>query len=151
MNNISIFIEPSYFGYVWLIIALIFLFAEMATPGLFFFIAFAIGSCCAAITAFLNYSFMVQCIVVIISFAISFWILRHYFSVMWKKRVETNIDAMIGKKGIIVKTIEEHKTGFVKVEGETWSALSQKGVILKQGTVVIVVDIKGNRLIVQGE
>ncbi len=143
------FIEPSYIGYMWLIIGIVFLVAEMATPGMFFFIAFAIGSCFAGLTAFLGYSLIIQCIVALVCSIFSFFILRHYFALTSKRKIKTKNDALVGQKGIVRKTIESHKAGLVKVNGEIWTAEVEKGVILQEGTVVTVVTVKGNRLIVQ--
>ena len=150
MNNTFFIFDPAYIGYLWLILAIVFLLAEVGTPGLFFFVAFAIGSCGAAVVAFLHYSLVVQCVVALICMVVSFLLLRHYFSVKGGKRIQTNIDALVGKQGVVVKAIELHKTGAVKVKGETWSAQVEDGGILHKGTVVKVVGIKGNRLIVKG-
>ena len=47
--------------YFWLVLAIFFLFTEIATPGLFVFVAFAVGSVAAAVAAFFGYSLFVQC------------------------------------------------------------------------------------------
>lgn len=146
--NILLF-DPIYFVYMWLIIAIIFLFAEIGTPGLFFFVAFAVGSCFAALFAYLQYSLMLQCIVAVVSSGIAFLILRHYFTITWNIRAKTNVEALAGQKGVVVKTIKEHQNGLVKVGGEIWTAAVQSGVILHEGTVVEVVEVKGNKLIVK--
>jgi membrane protein implicated in regulation of membrane protease activity len=136
---------------MWLIVAIIFLFAELGTPGLFFFVAFAVGSCCAALFAYMQYSLIVQCIVAVLSSGVAFLILRHYFTITWKMRAKTNVEALVGQTGVVVKTIKEHSSGLVKVGGEIWTAVVQNGVILHEGTVVEVVEIKGNKLIVKGK
>ncbi len=148
MNNTLMFFEPQYLGYIWLIIAIIFLFAEIGTPGLFFFIAFAVGSFFAAVVAFLEYSLVTQCIVSLLTTGVAFFILRHYFSVKSHERVGTNVDALVGQKGVVAQVIEPTKFGRVKVKGETWQAESERDVVLQKGTVVKVVRVVGNRLIV---
>jgi len=147
--NILLF-DPIYFVYMWLIVAIIFLFAEIGTPGLFFFVAFAVGSCFAAVFAYLQYSLMVQCIIAVVFSSIAFLVLRHYFTITWSMRPKTNVEALVGKQGVVVKTIKEHQNGLVKVGGEIWTARVQGGVILHEGTVVEVVEVKGNKLIVKG-
>ena len=64
--------------FVWLFIALIFLGAEIATPGLFYCLAFALGSCIAATAAYLEYSIVIQCFLSLIGSIFSF-ILLHQF------------------------------------------------------------------------
>ncbi len=150
----SLFLSSSYLGYFWLIVAVLFLFAEISTPGLFFFIAFAMGSSVAAVFAFLNFSFMTQCIVALVSSILFFGILRHYFSSKSKSEdAETNVDALKGQKGVVIKEIHPNSfgpssLGRVKVGGEEWPAQVVDNVMLQKGTVVVVVQVQGNRLIV---
>ncbi len=150
MNEIMFF-TSQYLGYFWLIIAVILLFAEVATPGLFFFIAFAIGSCIAAILAFLEYHLVIQCLVGLVTSLVAFSLLRHYFAIKGRhKFIRTNIEAMVGKSGIVIKEIGPYRVGLVKIEGEVWSAQVEGEQVLEKGKVVQVVDVKGNRLIVKG-
>ena len=149
MNELLIF-QPEYLGYIWLTIAVAFLLAEIGTPGLFFFIAFAVGSCLAAIFAFLDFSLVVQCIVALVTSLISFAVLRHYFSVKGDKRIQTNVDALVGQKGVVIQVIGPIKLGRVKVKGEAWPAQAEGNVVLQKETVVIVCRVVGNRLVVKG-
>ena len=148
MDNI-IFLGLGHLGYVWLIIALIFLFIELSTPGFFFFIAFAIGSCFASIMAFLNYSLVSQCLVSLASMLIAFFILRHYFAIKSKDKIETNINALIGKKGLVIKRVEINKPGLIKVGGEIWTAEVKNDLVLEKNTEVTVIAVKGSRLLVK--
>ena len=150
MNEIMFFVQPEYLGYFWLILAIVFLFIEIGTPGLFFFIAFAIGCGFASILAFTGFSFVVQCVFGLTVSILSFFILRHYFSVKTKGgEIETNVDALVGQKGIVIKTINPHEIGQVKVGGESWSAQNVDDHVLQKGMVVSVVRVKGNRLVVK--
>jgi membrane protein implicated in regulation of membrane protease activity len=147
MNELFLFDSVS-LVYLWLIIAIVFLFAELGTPGLFFFVAFAVGSCFAALFAYMQYSLVMQCIVAIVCSGVAFLILRHYFTITWKMRIKTNVEALVGQTGVVVKTIKEHNSGLVKIGGEVWTAMVQNGVILHEGTVVEIVEVKGNKLVV---
>ena len=149
--DISILLDPNYIVYFWLIISILFLFAELGTPGLFFFIGFAVGSAFAALVAFLNYSFTIQCISGLIVAIISFFVLRYLFvdkSMKSIKNGQFNTDALIGQEAVITKVIEPHKTGLVKVGSEVWTAQSDDNNILQVGTVAKVVAVQGNRVIV---
>jgi len=143
-------------GYIWLIIAFAFLFAELGTPGLFFFVSFAIGSFAAAITFFLGFSLTAQFVVAISTTLISFFFIRNYLkkkslSDVIYEESHTNIDALINKKGIVIQIIEPYKKGRVKIGGEDWLAESQEKMSLQKGTVVKVIEVRGNRVIVQPE
>jgi membrane protein implicated in regulation of membrane protease activity len=149
MNEILYF-NSQYLGYLWLIISVIFLLAEVTTPGLFFFIAFAMGSLVAAILAFLEFSFVAQCLIGLGVSLFAFWILRHFFAARSHgKAIKTNVEALVGKNGLVVKNIEPTVFGQVKIEGEIWAAESLDGKSLRKGTLVRVEKVVGNRLLVK--
>lgn len=143
------FMDNSYVGFFWLIVGLIFLFTELYTPGLFLFIAFALASVFSAVFAFLNYSFMIQCVVFVFGFAISFLLMRYFLKKKKIKTVPTNVNALIGKNGIVVKKIEEHGKGLVKVGGEIWTAVGVDGRDFEKDALVKVVIVDGSKLVVK--
>ncbi len=58
--------------------------------------------------------------------------------------MRTGVDAMRGRKGIVVKPISELDSGQVKVEGEIWTARCfYEGEPLAEGTRVEVVEVRG--------
>ena len=67
---------------------------------------------------------------------------------MWDV-IKTNVDAVIGKTGIVTKTIDSiNSKGQVKVDGETWSATGENGIDIEKGTQIIVKEIKGVKAVV---
>jgi len=143
-----------YVGYAWLLVALAFLFAELATPGLFFFVSFAFGALFAALLAFVGYSFIAQCTAgLMVAIASFFFIRRHLvrtkFSEVSYEPSETNIDALVGMVGVVTEAIRPHHKGRVKIGGEEWPALTQEGVALEPGSVVKVLKVTGNSVIVK--
>lgn len=136
-------------GYGWLVAALLLLILEAGTPGLFFFISFAIGALSGALFAFLNFSFFIQAISWSISSLVSLVFLRCIVKRKSLIVVKTNIDALIDQEAIVVSIIEPHKVGYVKVKAEQWPAIAHQGVILHPGTVVTVVAVQGNKLVVR--
>jgi membrane protein implicated in regulation of membrane protease activity len=138
----------------WLLVGILFLFAEVSTPGLFFFVAFAIGSFAAALLFFIGFSFVTQCLIGLVVSVISFLIIRillkkYNFSDVTYGDSRTNINALIGKPGILVSAIKEGSYGRVKVRGEEWSAQSGGRGEISKGEKVEVVAIKGNKLVVK--
>ena len=58
--------------------------------------------------------------------------------------MRTGVDAMRGRRGIVVKPIAELEPGQVKVNGEVWTARSYfDGEAIATGTRVEVVEVKG--------
>lgn len=144
-------IQESFFIYFWLSIALVFLLLEIATPGLFFFLAFALGAACGAIGAYLGVSLMAQCLITLGGFAVSFVVLKQLFA---KKgagelHAKTNIDALVGKVGLVTKALPSHGSGYVSLGGESWSARSHYAKAIEVGSTVRVVRVQGNNLIVE--
>ena len=141
-----------YMGYLWLVVALFFLFAELQTPGLFFFVSFTIGALGAAILAFLGYSLIVQCVAGLVISIAAFLIMRKFLkkikmSEVRYDRSHTNIDALVGKSGIVVKSIRPHAVGQVKIGGEVWRARSDSD--LEKGVEVKVLRVEGNTVVVK--
>jgi len=144
----------SYMGYVWLVIAIAFLFAELNTPGLFFFLSFAVGAVGAAILAFVGYSFFIQCVVGLIAAMVSFFIMRMFLKRKKMSEVEyssavTNIDALVGREGIVAEQIKPYSNGQVKIGGETWQARTEGEVVVGKGAIVVVLRVEGNTVVVQ--
>jgi len=72
--------------------------------------------------------------------------LKHF--IRHGKQVQTNVEALIGKKGIVIEDIIPHqKVGRIKIEGEDWMAISVDQEIT-EGTLVKILGVDGAKLIV---
>ena len=60
------------------------------------------------------------------------------------KKEKTNLDRIIGKKGVVTEDITKDNIGEVKVEGKKWSAYSTEE--LPKGTYVQVLEINSVKL-----
>lgn len=152
-GNVAMWVG-SYMGYVWLVVALAFLFAELNTPGIFFFVSFAVGSICASVLAFMGYSFFLQCVLGLAVSLISFFMMRKFLKRTKMSEVEygtaiTNIDALVGRQGLVLGDIEPHGKGQVKVGGEVWRASAEGDATLAKGEIVSVLRVEGNTIIVE--
>ena len=112
---------------------------------------FVPGAITAMILAFCGVELWIQAVVFIAVSAVS---LTLFFSV-FKKRIPkkeaipTNVDALIGAKGIVEEKIDNlHETGSVKLRGLVWSARSaDEAVTIEAGSIVTVEKIVGVKLI----
>ncbi len=66
-----------------------------------------------------------------------------------KTKVETNVNALIGKVGVVTKTIKSHSPGQIKVEGQVWTAQGNKDESILEGTEVRVLSVEGVKAIVE--
>ncbi len=147
MTDIFSLLTPN-IAYFWLILALVFLLLEISTPGLFLFVTFAIGSILASIVAFLDYSLFVQCITLILGFLASFLIIKLFLKRKESQRVNTTVDALVGRICLVTKKIDKNNSGLVKVDGEVWAAIAKDDKEFLPGQNVKIVFVKGNKLIV---
>ena len=137
--------------YFWFVVAIIFLFFELNTPGLFFFVSFAIGSIAASVIAFFEFSIVAQCLTALAVSVVSFLLIQRFLKHKKLSEVlyasgDTNIDALVGAIGKVTEEITLHNKGWVKIGGEVWRASSKT--ILMAGTIVSVLRIEGNTAIV---
>jgi len=134
---------------IWIAIGILCLIIEIFTPG-FLFMSFGIGAILTGLTATIISNIIVQ----IIIFAIITFILFINLRKLSKKLIsesseKTNVNALIGKIGMVTKEIPGFGRGYVKVDGEEWSAISQEKEKLKELCKIVVLDIEGNKLIVK--
>ena len=133
----------------WFVLGLVLALAEIFTAG-FFLLWFAVGAFLASLLAWLG---MPQGVQVGAFLASSFLLLvfsRTVFrSILFRSHgsVATNVEALKGRNGIVLKVIEGSlKPGSVKIGGEVWSAVCEDGSRIAEGSKVEVLEIVGNRV-----
>ncbi len=135
---------------LWFALAVIFAVIEMVAVG-FFMIWFGVGALAAMLTSLVTTNLAVQFLVFIIISVILLFMTRKLTSKVTKGTVyPTNVDAVIGKIGIVTETIPAlDNPGIVKIAGEMWSAISVDSKAIEKDTQVEVLQVKGVRLVVQ--
>ena len=136
-------------AYIWVFLLILFLMAEGATVALVA-LWFAFGALAAAIAALLGASVGLQLglftAVSVLMLAMLRPILKKYVN---PKIVKTNADSLIGRECVVTQPIDNLAAqGQVKVGGMTWSARSEAGTDIPEGTVVKIVRIEGVKLYV---
>ena len=110
---------------IWLAVALVMLLIEALTVGLAT-IWFAAGALVALLAALLDFSIAVQ---IVLFLAVSICLLvftRKIFVEKLKAGSEkTNVDALVGEKGVVISPIHPYEVGQVKVGGQVWSAVGK--------------------------
>lgn len=132
---------------VWLIVGLFFLLLELSSPGFFLFISFFGGSLVSACAASYNVSFFNQVILFFIATLVSFIIIclylkkNHYIDSSHLPK--TNFFALIGKHAEVIEEIKPEHTGFIKVDGQIWSAKGKESEYFAVGALVEIIDVVG--------
>jgi membrane protein implicated in regulation of membrane protease activity len=144
---------------IWTVIGVLLLVAEMFAPG-FWLACVAIGCFVAGLVGLTPIGLTGQ----VIAFAVSTLasvvairpFLRRHFRLEAGAGVRTNVDALLGKTGVVTERIDAGKgggarSGRVIVDGENWRGASVDGAILEPGTPVMVVQVDGTTLMVERE
>ena len=110
---------------IWIAIGILCLIIEIFTPG-FLFMSFGIGAILTGLTATFISNITVQIVIFTIITFILFINLRKLSKKLIPESSEkTNVSALIDKIGVVTKFIPEFGRGYVKVDGEEWSAISK--------------------------
>ena len=68
-----------------------------------------------------------------------------------KGRVETNVDALVGQEIIILKDTSYRDVGEAKINGVIWSTICVEDETIKEGSIAIIQEIKGNKLYIKSK
>lgn len=141
---------------VWLIIAALFLTAEVFTPG-FFLLWFGVGALVSTLLALAGVGSLAVQIVVFLLVSVS--LLAASRTIFEKflpgsatlSQLKTGVETMIGQKGIVTESSQgAHQEGAVKVYGSIWTAFPIDGEgSLTAGESVIVERVEGNAIYVR--
>ena len=133
----------------WLVMIVVFLLVEASTVTLVS-TWFAIGSLAAMLVSLLNGPLWLQTCVFVIVSAICLTALRPLVRRhIAPKLTKTNVDAVVGSTGLVTVAIDNVSAqGQVKLGAMEWTARSESGEPIPQGTLVKVVRIEGVKAIV---
>lgn len=126
---------------MWAVVAVVCLILEL-TAGDFFIMCFSIGAVFATIAAACGIGFYWQLAVFALFTLISLFLVRpialRYLHKNDQYR-ESNADAIIGRRGRVVETIEAGGYGRVAIDGDVWKAVSNGQEAVAVGAFVRVV------------
>lgn len=132
----------------WLILAVVLLVIEMATPGLFFFACLAVGALAAALAAWMGAA-PLWTWAVFFGTATALVLIVAPLARRWTHRIPASpvgLSALSGQRARVIEAIEpDTGAGQVRLEtGALWRAVSD--VAIPSDTWVEVVDVTGTRL-----
>ncbi len=134
---------------IWMIIGIICIVIEIFDPA-FFFLSLGVAAIITGLISFGVKSTALQIIIFAVLSFLAFLSMRKLGKkILSTPGNETNVFALKGKLGIVTKEIPDHGKGSVKVGGEEWSAIAKDNQLIKLNSKVNVIDIEGNKLIVE--
>ncbi len=137
-------------SWLWLGGVVLFGAVEAATAGLVS-IWFAAGAVAGLIAAWLGAGVAAQVVLFAVvsaaALAVTRPLVRRYAA---GKAVPTNLDRVLGDTGRVTETIDNARSaGAVYVDGKTWTARSDDGAVIPQGTTVKILRMEGVTLFVK--
>lgn len=55
---------------------------------------------------------------------------------------KSNADALEGREGVVIEEVQPQRSGYVKVDGDEWRAVSADGSLIKRGERVRIVKME---------
>ncbi len=135
---------------VWTILAIVFAVLEGITLGLTT-IWFAVGALGAMVMAMLGFDLRIQLVAFMVLALLTFAFIRPLAQKVLKVGdTKTNVDSLIGKKGVVHVAITPYKVGQVKVNGQIWTSKAEEDDInIPVGQEVEVLRVDGVKLIIR--
>lgn len=125
---------------VWAIVMFCCLILELSS-GDFFITCFAIGAFVSIFTSFLL-PFWAQVLIWALFSILSIWLIRPRLIERLHKSGDnriSNIDALIGRVGTVIEPIEPGGSGYVKVDGDEWKAVTNETELISKGQKVEII------------
>jgi membrane protein implicated in regulation of membrane protease activity len=135
--------------WIWVALVIIFALIEVFTLGLTT-VWFAIAALIMVFLSFTNMPLTVQ-ILIFLVIATALLIFTRPLAIKKFKigQEKTNVDSLVGKHALVVKTISEFERGEAKINGQIWSAHSEDNSEITEGSKCEILRIEGVQLIVR--
>jgi membrane protein implicated in regulation of membrane protease activity len=145
--------DPDSWLWVWLVAALVLAVGEMASPGEFFLLPFAVGALLAGLFAFLDIGVAAQWGVFVAGSLATFLALRPLARRLNRQGQDEGIGSrrLLGQEATVLEDIPgpgDLGLGLVRVGREEWRAESTDGSPISTGAQVRVADVRGTRVVV---
>lgn len=132
--------------YFWIILMVFLSIIEVMTVNLVS-IWFIISGFFALITSFIIDNFLIQFAIFVVLGVLLMLSTRKVLEEKLVQKEKTNLDRIVGMKGVVTEYIDEMNVGEVKVDGKRWSATSATKLIA--GEKVKILKINGVKVEVE--
>lgn len=135
---------------LWFSLIFLFLFLEMGHPGLLYFLSFSCGALCSYVATLYGACVPSQ-LILFIAGTCSALLVVYFFTKTKKDQLQTpshrsNLDALIGKKIVVMQSEHDSKVLQARVSGQLWLVRSVHDEPLVAGQHVVIVDVQGCHL-----
>ena len=136
--------------WIWILLGLFLLLAELVTPGGFYFIFFGVGAVVVGVLAGFNYAGPVwfQFILFSVFSLVTLGLFRGKLLRLTEATAMQPVDSLIGATAVVSDEIAINGIGKVEMRGSSWSARNISDKPLKAGERAKVMRIEGLMLFV---
>ncbi len=127
---------------IWLFVSILCLIVELAFGDLFL-LCFAIGALATSVASALGFDLTAQIIIFTVCSLLSILFIRPSALRLLHRNEDqrvSNVEAIMGRIGIVSETIEENGFGRVAIDGDDWKAVSRDGKSIEKGAKVTIID-----------
>lgn len=129
--------------YIWLAITVVLAIIEMSTVNLVS-IWYIISSIIAMFTSLFIDSIVIQVAIFVLGGTILLILTKDAIKKILPEKTKTNIDRIIGMKGIVTEKITKKNPGEVKVDGKHWTAVADE--TINEDETVEILEINSTKL-----
>lgn len=129
--------------YIWLAIAVVLAIIEMSTVNLVS-IWFIISSILAMLISLFTDNIVIQAAIFVLGGTLLLILTKDAIKKILPVKTKTNIDRIIGMKGIVTEKITKKTPGEVKVDGKRWTAVADE--TINTDETVEILEINSTKL-----
>jgi inner membrane protein len=139
--------------WIWILLGLLLLLAELLTPGGFYIIFFGIGAVVVGVLAGFNAAgpLWFQFILFSILSVLTLWLFREKLLQLTQGERRKNVDSLVGETAVATEEIHLNAVGKAELRGTSWNARNVGDKPLTRGQRCIVERVEGLTIFVRGE
>jgi membrane protein implicated in regulation of membrane protease activity len=138
--------------WMWLVVGVVLLLAEMAAPGGFYLFFFGVGAMAVGLLAAADLAgpLWLQLLLFAGVSVLALLLFRQRLLQTFHKPGK-EVDTMVGEAGVLLADLAAGDTGKIELRGTVWKARTSSGVALEKGQRCIVERVEGLLLWVRGQ
>jgi inner membrane protein len=139
--------------WIWILLGLLLLLAELLTPGGFYIIFFGIGAVVVGVLAGFNAAgpLWFQFILFSILSVLTLWLFRENLLQLTQGERRKNVDSLVGETAVATEEIHLNAVGKAELRGTSWNARNVGDRPLTRGQRCIVERVEGLTIFVRAE
>ena len=139
--------------WIWILLGLLLLLAELLTPGGFYIIFFGIGAVVVGVLAGFNAAgpLWFQFILFSILSVLTLWLFREKLLQLTQGERRKNVDSLVGETAVATEEIHLNAVGKAELRGTSWNARNIGDRPLTRGQRCIVERVEGLTIFVRAE